>query len=1182
MRAHGGAGRSTDELLSMVLGKTSEKEEKWSSAYGKYTGFIASEPSMKDLQSQERDLIKLYLYNEAKGFKKAGEDVIKIPLERYQKLYPEAETYFMESMRRHGEPIEADELGSMKKYLSTNEPFSLQGGVGDHDAGRNILGVLDDVGGFMAQFVKKGKENILVAQDLWKFNPADFSNKWVKNLDTFGGLEGSRWSKGMDPDIYSKFEKLSLEKQSGMLDKIGKPFYLVQNNPIEKGMLGKPAKGTEGFFNYDIGAMGEAVFSAPPASMEEKAYSYSTQSKFYQDILKKANDWQTQWYASDETLKRVESLMNTAYKRVKPGDFSAITNFKDDWSSVYDAIGDMKYISKFPDYAQYRGMNERNVRGTYSPLQGPLVRHDSGSIMSTAVHEGAHAVTSGNRFIPEGYQRSLKSLMFKQGEVYKGTASEQTPWLLNELRQKAAHTPFKDPRKLLRYYRDPTEVYARMMQMRQEAGVKPGQKINEGEFRGMMYRGKAGFTTIDPTFYNLIKKPKSFMNLMNKLPAIGGVGAGIGAMTLGGGEANARDLTSYSDVLSQLPTYINASTQATLAEIEAKRKAEVATNALVFATEGEAASAEKTGGVFTTLFEGLMGGGIPKLGDIGKGAESALPGMFSGVFSTMLSTFLGPLGGILGGVFGKLFSGAAKMATGGIVPPGYPNDSFPALLTSGEVVVPKDLTIRGGREFKSERKPTAGGGQPNGLVPENYQWQNFADTFQIMTLGGGTAFKAIWNLFHKKEKDLDWAPKFGIGDAIKRYYKDKKASKFSKGGIIPPGFPNDTYPAWLTSGEMVFPSTYIDLDIERLTGKGSLPTGDINDEFQLLLSTYEKVLPDQTNKEKTASRIYNYNNVTEHLTKVPRLKSIAKDGAILSKYLSKLSKEPRSADKSLKNLRSIPKMPKEVGISDKYLKRLSSMNKVNKESMTKIPKVRALKETMPVTKIPKVRTPKDFALKVPGIKVTKDKTLNYLSKMSRTKAVDEKSINNLLKLTKTSSIKRTNVKELNRAAKSTEDNFIMYKNLVKVISDKEEENQLVKYMTKLTGMSSIVNNKEDKSSEYLNNMLRMRDSKVFNAKLLKNTFKETRYNERSIEKLSKTLSSSRYLNNIAKMSRGGIIPKGYPRDSYLARLSSGERVIPPQKLDHLEPAGTNIHITLDGAIKNRDLALMIRRIKQMN
>jgi len=50
----------------------------------------------------------------------------------------------------------------------------------------------------------------------------------------------------------------------------------------------------------------------------------------------------------------------------------------------------------------------------------------------------------------------------------------------------------------------------------------------------------------------------------------------------------------------------------------------------------------------------------------------------------------------------------------------------------------------------------------------------------------------------------------------------------------------------------------------------------------------------------------------------------------------------------------------------------------------------------------------------------------------------------------------------------------------------------------------------------------------------------------------------------------------------LARLSSGERVVPPQKLDHLEPARTNIHITLDGTIKNRDLALMIRRMQDMN
>jgi hypothetical protein len=32
---------------------------------------------------------------------------------------------------------------------------------------------------------------------------------------------------------------------------------------------------------------------------------------------------------------------------------------------------------------------------------------------------------------------------------------------------------------------------------------------------------------------------------------------------------------------------------------------------------------------------------------------------------------------------------AAKMAGGGIIPPGYPNDTFPAMLSSGEMVIPK-------------------------------------------------------------------------------------------------------------------------------------------------------------------------------------------------------------------------------------------------------------------------------------------------------------------------------------------------------------------------------------------------------------------------------------------------------------------------------------------------------------
>jgi len=43
-----------------------------------------------------------------------------------------------------------------------------------------------------------------------------------------------------------------------------------------------------------------------------------------------------------------------------------------------------------------------------------------------------------------------------------------------------------------------------------------------------------------------------------------------------------------------------------------------------------------------------------------------------------------------GGGGGGILSGLG-LATGGLVPPGYPNDTFPARLTSGELVIPKDL-----------------------------------------------------------------------------------------------------------------------------------------------------------------------------------------------------------------------------------------------------------------------------------------------------------------------------------------------------------------------------------------------------------------------------------------------------------------------------------------------------------
>lgn len=68
----------------------------------------------------------------------------------------------------------------------------------------------------------------------------------------------------------------------------------------------------------------------------------------------------------------------------------------------------------------------------------------------------------------------------------------------------------------------------------------------------------------------------------------------------------------------------------------------------------------------------------------------------------------------------------------------------------------------------------------------------------------------------------------------------------------------------------------------------------------------------------------------------------------------------------------------------------------------------------------------------------------------------------------------------------------------------------------------------------------------------------------------------------AGMAQGGIVPAGYPNDTYPARLTSGEMVIPPQKLDNIIAARKNFNITVDGKVSGKDLALVLRRATAMN
>lgn len=76
----------------------------------------------------------------------------------------------------------------------------------------NYVGPIDDVGGHVIKIDYNNKGKLTqISQDLWKFNPADYAKRWSgKNV-----AEGVRAT-----------------KQAALMDKVGTPFILQQENPI--------------------------------------------------------------------------------------------------------------------------------------------------------------------------------------------------------------------------------------------------------------------------------------------------------------------------------------------------------------------------------------------------------------------------------------------------------------------------------------------------------------------------------------------------------------------------------------------------------------------------------------------------------------------------------------------------------------------------------------------------------------------------------------------------------------------------------------------------------------------------------------------------------------------------------------------------------------------------------------
>lgn len=66
-----------------------------------------------------------------------------------------------------------------------------------------------------------------------------------------------------------------------------------------------------------------------------------------------------------------------------------------------------------------------------------------------------------------------------------------------------------------------------------------------------------------------------------------------------------------------------------------------------------------------------------------------------------------------------------------------------------------------------------------------------------------------------------------------------------------------------------------------------------------------------------------------------------------------------------------------------------------------------------------------------------------------------------------------------------------------------------------------------------------------------------------------------------KMARGGIVPAGYPNDSYPAMLTSGEAVVPPHKLPDFERQPVEVKVTVEGKTKGKDLYYIVKEMERI-
>ena len=278
--------------------------------------------------------------------------------------------------------------------------------------------------------------------------------------------------------------------------------------------------------------------------------TYQTQAKAE---LEKANNWSESWYNDPATKERLLKLSEEsnlqraaeinkqrAFTRNNPSNlknytqdelniiFADIkpTDLSNNWDEILKNIQNKSYISTFQSknaklqkilkgqprtHEGNYGISGYMLDSDYKGVRQNLVNKYSPKIKSTGIHEGNHGLTDGNELLPISDQEDIVKIFGDNTKVPARNNKNQ----FNSYEE---------------YLQDPTEVYARIMELREHFKMKPGEIIDDDTIFKIMADGEKAKTPVDASFFTLIKNPYKFKDLFNRLPVAIPAAIGVGAL----------------------------------------------------------------------------------------------------------------------------------------------------------------------------------------------------------------------------------------------------------------------------------------------------------------------------------------------------------------------------------------------------------------------------------------------------------------------------------------------------------------------------------------------------------------------------------------------------------------------------------------------------------------------------